>query len=100
MSRDDIPDIAGRARADTFRAGAEIAPLVQAEVQPVDLVPGRTQKRHQDSPEVAAITCDEYLHAATHQILNTHREVSPPVISGDLPRPGVIPVRDDLLTTG
>ena len=40
----------------------EVAALVQAEVEPVDLVPGRAQERHQDSPDVTAVTRDEDSH--------------------------------------
>ena len=43
-------------------AGPEVAAFVQAEVKALDLVPGRAQQRHQDGPDVAAVTRDEDPH--------------------------------------
>jgi hypothetical protein len=57
-----IPDIAGRARPDIHWARAKIATLIQAEVQPIDLVPSRAQDGNHDSSDVAAVTGHQHPH--------------------------------------
>ena len=41
---------------------AEVASLIQADVEPVDLVPGPAQERDQNGSDVAAVTRDEDPH--------------------------------------
>ena len=55
---------AGRGSASSG-AGTEVASLVQAEVEPVDLVPGRAQERHQNGSDVAAVARNEDPHSLT-----------------------------------
>ena len=51
-----------RALQHVFRGGTEIASLVQAEVEPLNLVPGSSQERHQDRTDVATVARDENSH--------------------------------------
>ena len=42
---------------------AEVTPLVETEVEPVDLVSCGLQKRHHDGPDVTTVTSYQDLHA-------------------------------------
>ena len=57
-----VPDVARSARADALRCMAEVTPLVETEVQPLNLVPGCAQERDQDGADVATITRNENPH--------------------------------------
>jgi hypothetical protein len=41
---------------------AEVAALVQVEVESVDFVPCGAKERHEDATDVAAVTRDEHSH--------------------------------------
>ena len=43
--------------------GPEVTPLVEAEIESVDLVPGRTQERHQNGSDITTITRNEHPHS-------------------------------------
>ena len=63
LPRRDVPHVAVRLLRRRPASGrAEVAPFVQAEVEPVDLVPGRAQERHQHGPDVSAVARDEDSH--------------------------------------
>jgi hypothetical protein len=49
-----VPDVTSSARADLLRCGAEVAPLIETEIEPVNLVPGCAQERDEDGSDVAA----------------------------------------------
>ena len=57
-----VPHVARRSRTDVIRGRAEVAPLVQAQVEPADLVPRRPQERDKDRTDIAAITRDHDPH--------------------------------------
>ena len=44
-----------RGRVAVASAGSEVAPCVQAQVEPVNLMPRRTQERNKDGTDVSAI---------------------------------------------
>ena len=62
LARLGVPDVARWPRAEALRRGAEVTPLVQADVEPVDLVPSPAQERDKNGSDVAAITRDEDPH--------------------------------------
>ena len=64
-----VPDVARGPRADVLRAGAEIAPLIQAQVQSVDFVPGRAKDGDEHGPDVATIARNEDPHRVSPQTL-------------------------------
>ena len=66
-----LPDVARPARADTLRCVAEVTPLVETEVEAVNLVPGFAQERDHDGPNVATIARNENPHRQPPRCLET-----------------------------
>jgi hypothetical protein len=62
MSGLGIPGISQVPRTEILRAGAEVAPLMETDVQPVYLVPRRAQEQNQDGSHIAPVTGDENPH--------------------------------------
>jgi hypothetical protein len=62
MFRLDIPDVEPGAETGILRSGAEVATLIEAEVETFHRVSGGAQERNKDGSDVAAITCYEDPH--------------------------------------
>ncbi len=58
----DVPNVARGSPADVLRGGSEIAPLVQAEVESIDLVPGRAREGNENGSDEATIARNEDPH--------------------------------------
>src|SRR6185437_324415 len=69
----DLSDVEPGAGGDVLGRWAQVAVLVEAYVQPVHDVSGRTEERDQHRADVAAISCDKDFHYL----------VGAPVTSGD-----------------
>ena len=58
----DVPHVDPGAKTDVLRSRTEVATLIETQVEAFHRVSRRLQERNEDSPYVAAITCDENPH--------------------------------------
>jgi len=58
----DIPDVEPGAKTGLLWSRAQVATLIETEIETFHRVSGRAQERYEDSPDVAAVTCYEDPH--------------------------------------